>query len=124
FDVHVGEDGKVIYNARFKDGAGTPKNGVDYILEEIEAGQEGGKATINDITQSMILQEKQNQPNDGRLGGKEGVWEAYGIESYRYKASFSISNATKGGLFKIQFDPNLDFRRYVYEIPELKDATG
>ena len=124
FDVTVGEDGKVIYNARFKDGAGTPKNGVDYILEEIEAGQEGGKATINDITQSMILQERQNQPNDGRLGGKEGVWEAYGIESYRYKASFSISNATKGGLFKIQFDPNLDFRRYVYEIPELKDATG
>ncbi|OXZ28895.1 hypothetical protein B9N49_01195 [Finegoldia magna] len=124
FDVHVGEDGKVIYNARFKDGAGTPKNGVDYILEEVEAGQAGGKATVTGITQSMILQEKQNQPNDGRLRGKEGVWEAYGIESYRYKASFSISNATKGGLFKIQFDPNLDFRRYVYEIPELKDATG
>ncbi len=124
FDVHVGEDGKVIYNARFKDGAGTPKNGVDYILEEVEAGQEGGKATVTGITQSMILQEKQNQPNDGRLGLTEGVWEAYGIESYRYKASFLISNAKKGGLFKIQFDPNLDFRRYVYEIPELKDATG
>lgn len=124
FDVHVGEDGKVIYNARFKDGAGTPKNGVDYILEEVEAGQEGGKATVTGITQSMILQEKQNQPNDGRLGLTEGVWEAYGIESYRYKANFLISNAKKGGLFKIQFDPNLDFRRYVYEIPELKDATG
>ena len=124
FDVHVGEDGKVIYNARFKDGVGTPKNGVDYILEEIEAGQEGGSATIEGITQSMILQEKQNQPNDGRLGWTEGVWEAYGIESYRYKASFSIANASKGGLFKIQFDPNLDFRRYVYEIPELKDAEG
>ena len=124
FDVHVGEDGKVTYKARFKDGSGTPKNGVDYILEEIEAGQEGGKATITGITQSMILQEKQNQPNDGRLGWTEGVWEAYGIESYRYKASFSIANATKGGLFKIQFDPNLDFRRYVYEIPDLKDATG
>ena len=124
FDVHVGEDGKTIYNARFKDGAGTPKNGVDYILEEVEAGQAGGKATVTGITQSMILQEKQNQPNDGRLGLTEGVWEAYGIESYRYKASFLISNAKKGGLFKIQFDPNLDFRRYVYEIPELKDATG
>ena len=124
FDVHVGEDGKVTYKARFKDGSGTPKNGVDYILDEIEAGQEGGKATIEGITQSMILQEKQNQPNDGRLGWTEGVWEAYGIESYRYKADFSIANATKGGLFKIQFDPNLDFRRYVYEIPELKDAEG
>ena len=124
FDVTVGEDGKVTYKARFKNGSGTPKNGVDYILEEIEAGQEGGKATVTDITQSMILQEKQNQPNDGRLGWTEGVWEAYGIESYRYKASFSIANATKGGLFKIQFDPNLDFRRYVYEIPDLKDATG
>lgn len=124
FDVQVGEDGKVIYNARFKDGTGTPKNGVDYILEEVESGREGGKATVTGITQSMILQEKQNQPNDGRLGWTEGVWEAYGIESYRYKASFSIANATKGGLFKIQFDPNLDFRRYVYEIPDLKDATG
>lgn len=124
FDVHVGEDGKVIYNARFKDGTGTPKNGVDYILEEVESGQEGGKAKITGITQFMILQEKQNQPNDGRLGLTEGVWEAYGIESYRYKATFSIANASKGGLFKIQFDPNLDFRRYVYEIPELKDATG
>ncbi|MBS6534799.1 SpaA isopeptide-forming pilin-related protein [Peptoniphilus harei] len=124
FDVHVGEDGKVIYNARFKDGAGTPKNGVDYILEEIEAGQEGGKATVTGITQSMILQEKQTQPNDGRLGWQEGIWEAYFIESYRYKADFLISNASKGGLFKIQFDPNLDFRRYVYEIPELKDAEG
>ena len=124
FDVTVGEDGKVTYKARFKNGSGTPKNGVDYILEEIEAGQEGGKATVTGITQSMILQEKQNQPNDGRLGWTEGVWEAYGIESYRYKADFSIANATKGGLFKIQFDPNLDFRRYVYEIPELKDAEG
>ena len=93
-------------------------------MEEIEAGQEGGKATVTGITQSMILQEKQNQPNDGRLGLTAGVWEAYGIESYRYKADFSIANATKGGLFKIQFDPNLDFRRYVYEIPELKDAEG
>ncbi len=124
FDVHVGEDGKVIYNARFKDGASTPENGVDYILEEIEAGQEGVKATVTGITQSMILQEKQNQPNDGRLGWTEGVWEAYGIESYRYKANFLIANASKGGLFKIQFDPNLDFRRYVYEIPDLKDAEG
>lgn len=124
FDVTVGEDGKVIYNARFKDGSGTPKNGVDYILEEIETGQEGGKAKITGITQSMILQEKQTQPNDGRLGWQEGIWEAYFIESYRYRADFTIANATKGGLFKIQFDPNLDFRRYVYEIPELKDATG
>ena len=124
FDVQVGEDGKVIYNARFKDGSGTPKNGVDYILEEIEAGQEGGKATITGIEQSMILQEKQTQPNDGRLGWQEGIWEAYFIESYRYRADFTISNATKGGLFKIQFDPNLDFRRYVYEIPELKDVNG
>ncbi|MDU3805250.1 MAG: SpaA isopeptide-forming pilin-related protein, partial [Finegoldia magna] len=124
FDVHVGEDGKVTYKARFKDGSGTPKNGVDYILEEIEAGQEGGKATITGITQSMILQEKQTQPNDGRLGWQEGIWEAYFIESYRYRADFTIANASKGGLFKIQFDPNLDFKRYVYEIPELKDAEG
>lgn len=124
FDVTVGEDGKVTYKARFKDGSGTPKNGVDYVLEEIEAGQGSGKAKIQNVTQSMILQERQTYPNDGRLGNTEGVWEAYGIESYRYKAEFIISNAKQGGLFKIQFDPNLDFRRYVYEIPELKDKSG
>ena len=124
FDVTVGEDGKVTYKARFKDGSGTPKNGVDYILEEIEVGQESGKGVITEIEQSMTLQEKQNQPNDGRLGWQEGIWEAYGIESYRYKAKFSIANVSTGGLFKIQFDHNLDFRRYVYEIPELKDAEG
>lgn len=124
FDVTVGEDGKVTYKARFKDGSGTPKNGVDYVLEEIEAGQGSGKAKIQNVTQTMILQERQTYPNDGRLGDKEGVWEAYGIESYRYKAEFIISNATEGGLFKVQFDPNLDFRRYVYEIPELKDKSG
>lgn len=124
FDVTVGEDGKVTYKARFKDGSGTPKNGVDYVLEEIEAGQGSGKAKIQNVTQTMILQERQTYPNDGRLGYTEGVWEAYGIESYRYKAEFIISNATEGGLFKVQFDPNLDFRRYVYEIPELKDNSG
>lgn len=124
FDVTVGEDGKVTYKARFKDGSGTPKNGVDYILEEIEAGQGSSKAKIQNVTQTMILQERQTYPNDGRLGYTEGVWEAYGIESYRYKAEFIISNATEGGLFKVQFDPNLDFRRYVYEIPELKDKSG
>ena len=124
FDVTVGEDGKVTYKARFKDGYGTPKNGVDYVLEEIEAGQGSGKAKIQNVTQSMILQERQTYPNDGRLGSTEGVWEAYGIESYRYKAEFIITNAKQGGLFKVQFDPNLDFRRYVYEIPELKDNSG
>ena len=124
FDVTVGEDGKVTYKARFKNGSGTPKNGVDYILEEIEAGQGSGKAKIQNVIQSMTLQERQTYPNDGRLGLTEGVWEAYGIESYRYKAEFIISNAKQGGLFKIQFDPNLDFRRYVYEIPELKDKSG
>nr|WP_072536963.1 SpaA isopeptide-forming pilin-related protein [Anaerococcus mediterraneensis] len=124
FDVNVTDDGKVTYKARFKDGNGTPINGIDYIIEDVEIGQGQDQTTVSVISQSMTLQEKQNQPDDGRIGWTEGVWEAYGIESYRYDGSFTIANAVKGGKLKIQFDPNLDFRRYVYEIPDLKDGDG
>ncbi len=124
FDVTVSEDGKVSYKARFKDGNGTPINGVDYILEDVEIGQEVGKTEVTVVNQAMILQEKQTQPDDGRLGWQEGIWEAYGIESYRYTGSYSIANAKKGGKFKIQFDRNLDFKRYVYKIPDLVDGNG
>lgn len=124
FDVDVSEDGKVTYKARFKDGNGTPINGVDYILEDVEIGQDVGKTKVTVVSQDMLLQEKQTQPDDGRLGWQEGIWEAYGIESYRYNGNYTIANATKGGKFKIQFDRNLDFKRYVYEIPNLKDGNG
>lgn len=124
FDVDVSEDGKVTYKARFKDGNGTPINGVDYILEDVEIGQEVGKTKVTVVSQDMLLQEKQTQPDDGRLGWQEGIWEAYGIESYRYNGTYTIANATKGGRFRIQFDRNLDFKRYVYEIPDLKDGNG
>lgn len=124
FEVTVTDDGKVTYKAKFKDGNGTPINGIDYILEDVEIGQDTGKTQVTVVNQSMTLQEKQNQPDDGRLGWTEGVWEAYGIESYRYSGTYNIANAVKGGKFKIQFDRNLDFRRYVYKIPELKDGNG
>ena len=124
FEATVTDDGKVTYKAKFKDGNGTPINGIDYILEDVEIGQDTGKTELSKVEQSMTLQEKQNQPDDGRLGGKEGIWEAYGIESYRYSGTYTINNAVKGGKFKIQFDRNLDFRRYVYEIPDLKDGEG
>ena len=124
FDVEVTDDGKVTYKARFKDGNGIPKNGIDYILEDVEIGQDTDKTQATVVNQFMTLQEKQNQPDDGRLGTQEGIWEAYGIESYRYDASYNITNAVKGGKFKIQFDRNLDFKRYVYEIPDLKDGNG
>ena len=124
FDVNVAEDGKVTYKARFKDGNGTPINGIDYILEDVEASQQERPIKVENVQQYMILQEKQSQPADGRLGTQEGIWEAYGIESYRYKSTFTVSNAQKGGRFKIQFDPHLDFKRYVYEMPKLKDSSG
>ncbi|MDU1582788.1 MAG: SpaA isopeptide-forming pilin-related protein, partial [Peptoniphilus harei] len=124
FDVNVAEDGKVTYKARFKDGNGTPINGIDYILEDVEASQQEQPIKVGNVQQYMILQEKQSQPADGRLGTQEGIWEAYGIESYRYKSTFTVSNAKKGGRFKIQFDPHLDFKRYVYEMPKLKDGSG
>ena len=124
FDVYVSEDGKVTYKARFKEGKGRPINGIDYVLEDTEVGDLTDKTEVTKVTQQIILQEKQNQPYDGRIGTKEGIWEAYGIESYRYVATYTIKKATRGGKFKIQFDPNLDFKRYVYEIPVLKDAGG
>ena len=124
FDVNVAEDGKVTYKARFKDGNGTPINGIDYILEDVEANQQEQPIQVGNVQQYMILQEKQSQPADGRLGTQEGIWEAYGIESYRYKSTFTVNNAKKGGRFKIQFDPHLDFKRYVYEMPKLKDGSG
>ena len=124
FDVKVAEDGKVTYKARFKNGNGTPINGIDYILEDVEASQQEQPIKVENVQQYMILQEKQSQPADGRLGTQEGIWEAYGIESYRYKSTFTVSNAKKGGRFKIQFDPHLDFKRYVYEMPKLKDGSG
>ena len=124
FEATVTDDGKVTYKAKFKDGNGAPINGIDYIIEDVEIGQDTGKTQASVINQSMTLQEKQNQPDDGRLGGKEGIWEAYGIESYRYSGTYHIQNAVKGGKFKIQFDRNFDFKRYVYEIPVLKDGNG
>ena len=124
FEATVTDDGKVTYKAKFKDGNGTPINGIDYIIEDVEIGQDTGKTEASVVNQSMTLQEKQNQPDDGRLGWTEGVWEAYGIESYRYSGTYNIKNAVKGGKFKIQFDRNLDFKRYVYEIPDLKDGDG
>ena len=124
FEATVTDDGKVTYKAKFKDGNGTPINGIDYIIEDVEIGQDTGKTEASVVNQSMTLQEKQNQPDDGRLGWTEGVWEAYGIESYRYSGTYNIANAVKGGKFKIQFDRNLDFKRYVYEIPALKDGDG
>ena len=124
FDVNVSEDGKVTYKARFKDGDGTPINGLDYILEDVEAGQDATDYNVTVVSQNMKLQEKQSQPDDGRIGWQEGIWEAYGIESYRYNGTYTIGNVVKGGRFKIQFDPNLDFKRYVYEIPDLKDGDG
>lgn len=124
FEATVTDDGKVTYKAKFKDGNGTPINGIDYIIEDVEIGQDTGKTEALVVNQSMTLQEKQNQPDDGRLGWTEGVWEAYGIESYRYSGTYNIKNAVKGGKFKIQFDRNLDFKRYVYEIPDLKDGDG
>ena len=124
FDVNVSEDGKVTYKARFKDGDGTPINGIDYIIEDVEVGQNRGELKVTVVNQGITLQEKQTQPDDGRIGWQEGVWEAYGIESYRYSGTYNIANAVKGGNFKIQFDRNLDFKRYVYEVPDLKDGDG
>ena len=120
FDVTVGEDGSIKYKARFKDNSGVPIPNQDYVIEEVDVGQSAGKPQISQLYQKFWLREKQTNPDEGRTGYQQGIWEAYGLESHVYDASFHIENISPGGRFKIQFDRNLNFKQYVYEIPPLK----
>lgn len=115
FDVTVDDSSTVTYKARFRDGNGSPIHGQDYWLENEEDSQAPKTFKVTEAKQSMDLQE------DGpwRNGTKPKVWEAYRLESYKYTGDFVFNGVKPGTKFVIQFDPNLDFVKYVSEFPKI-----
>lgn len=122
FDVTVSEKGEVTYTPRFKSGSGDPVQGTDYFIENEESTQKPGEVKYTITTNKMEIQE--NEPGD--IGVKKGVWEAYRYESLKYTAEISINNTAPGSKFSIQFDPNLDFKQYVNDMPKIRvrNAAG
>ena len=114
FDVTVGEDGTVTYKARFKNGGATPEANVDYYIENENISEQTDKPTVTNVEQNLVVSEGKGS---GSIGRKPGIWEAYMFESLIYTASMHVSNVKPGSVLKIQFDPNLNFKQYVYEIP-------
>ena len=113
FDVEVKEDGQITYKARFKDSNGVPAPGYDYIITNEEAQNPDQQCSVTTVKQRMKVKE------DGSIGIRPGVWEAFMYESLDYDADFTIKNAAPGKRFVIQFDPNLDFTQYVKEFPKI-----
>ena len=113
FRVTVSEDGKVTYDAKFKDSSSSPTAGVDYYIEREEGGQAEDKAIVTHVNQSMVIND------DSGSGNFRGIWEAYRLESLKYHLDATISNAAPGSRFEIQFDPNLDFTQYFKTFPNL-----
>lgn len=114
FKVTVSEDGKVTYDAKFKDSSASPTAGVDYYIEREEGGQATDKAVVTYINQNMQIND------DDGSGYFRGIWEAYRLESLKYHLDAKINNAAPGSRFEIQFDPNLDFTQYFKTFPNIK----
>ena len=115
FEVIVDDAGQVDYTAKFKDGSGTPINGIDYWKEQGEETQTLDKAPIKTITQKLEIQENEK----GDIGVRDGIWEAYRLESLKYNAEVVLSKSTPGSKFEIQFDRNLDFTQYFSDFPKI-----
>lgn len=115
FNVTVDDSNQVTYEAKFKTGAGNPINGKDYWIEDEEQTQEDAKAGVKHVTQTLSIQEGE----EGDIGKRPGVWEAYRLESLKYHAEIELTDTAPGKRFSIQFDPNLDFTQYFGELPKL-----
>lgn len=116
FDVTVDSSNKVTYVPKFKTGSGNPVNGEDYLIENEEQTQEENKNVVTSVEQTLSIQENE----DGDIGQRLGVWEAYRLESLKYKATIQLGDTAPGKRFSIQFDPNLDFTQYFGEFPKLE----
>lgn len=115
FDVTVADDGQVTYTPRYKNSAGDPVQGTDYYIDSEESTQEPGQVTYKVKKNEMAIQE--NEPGD--IGRRTGVWEAYRYESLKYSATVDLTSSAPGSRFSIQFDPNLDFKQYVSDLPKI-----
>ena len=120
FDVTVDRKKQVSYNPRFKEGEGTPTNGVDFWIDNKIVEDTDNKAPVIHVSQSIDLVENRY----GGTGQRPGIWEAYRYESYKYKANIKVSDSSKGKRFEIQFDKNLDLTQYVNKIPRIRDSRG
>lgn len=116
FDVTVDESNQVTYKPRFKDKPGTPINGEDYYIEDVEQDQDKISAKVTNVTQTLVI----NEGDSGDIGFRPQVWEAYRLESLKYNATIDLSNTAPGQRFSIQFDRNLDFTQYFGEFPKIK----
>lgn len=116
FAVTVGEDGKVSYKAKFKDGVGEPVKGEDYFIDTEEVSGGGASSLVDFVSQDLFV--KEDKVNG--IGSQPGVWEAYRYESLTYEATIHVtsSDPANGDGFTIQFDPNLDLKQYVKEFPK------
>ncbi|WP_282929447.1 SpaA isopeptide-forming pilin-related protein [Anaerococcus sp. Marseille-Q7828] len=112
FEVKVNEKGEVTYTAKFKTSSGTPVPGQDYFIEKGEATSSDAKAEVLEIHQHMDVK-------DSGIGRFQGIWEAYELESLKYKLDARLNIAGPGARFEIQFDKNLDFTQYFTEFPDL-----
>ena len=121
FDVTVGEDGTVTYKARFKNGNGVPEANLDYYIENENISEQTDKPRVTSVEQNLVVSEG---AGSGSIGSKPNTWEAYQFESLIYTAKIHATNVAKGKTLKIQFDPNLNFKQYVYEIPSPKYAKA
>ena len=115
FDVTVADDGQVTYTPRYKNSAGDPVQGTDYYIDSEESTQKPGQVTYKVKKNDMAIQE--NEPGD--IGQRKGVWEAYRYESLKYSATIDLTSSEPGSRFSIQFDPNLDFKQYVSDLPRI-----
>ena len=116
FDVTVDESNQVTYKPRFKTKTGTPINGVDYFIKDVEQSQDNSKAKIKRINTHTL---KINEDDEGDAGVRPGVWEAYRLESLIYNLEMTLTSSSPGQRFSIQFDRNLDFTQYFGEFPKL-----
>ncbi|MFO3665692.1 SpaA isopeptide-forming pilin-related protein [Anaerococcus sp. ENR0831] len=115
FDVTVDGTSQATYKPRFKNGSGYPVKGQDYLIRDIEQGQDEYRAEVKSVEQRLYVNEKEN----GSIGKRQGIWEAYFLESLSYTAKINLKNSAPGSRFSIQFDPNLDFTQYFSEFPKI-----
>lgn len=115
FDVTVADDGQVTYTPRYKNSAGDPVQGTDYYIDSEESTQKPGE--VKYTVKKNVMEIQENEPGD--IGQRPGVWEAYRYESLKYSATIDLTSSEPRSRFSIQFDPNLDFKQYVSDLPKI-----
>ncbi|MDU2025493.1 MAG: prealbumin-like fold domain-containing protein, partial [Finegoldia magna] len=99
FEVTVDDSKQLTYIPKFKNGNGYPVNGEDYFIKDIEQGQDDSRAKVTSVTQDLYVNDKEN----GSIGRRPGIWEAYFLESLSYTAKINLDNSAPGTRFSIQF---------------------